>query len=190
MTWGAKAIQEKFGGKIETSFVERARERRRERVMRDIAGQNSYDLATSFSQEFVSKVAADLPDVKFETRHRLQTAANVACLRPPAGLRCVSWPASSPAVRARPKTVAWWHPRSIPGWCATSTVLCWAQSVDPSIKAKVVWVSEMVQPAEGGRGRHQPDQRRRGRDVPEHFARGAPRPPRSAACAALARTAT
>ena len=66
---GRKAIQEKFGDKIETSFVESVPESAdAERVMRDMAGQgNQLIFATSFGyQEFVQKVAADLPDVKFE----------------------------------------------------------------------------------------------------------------------------
>ena len=66
---GRKAIQEKFGDKVETSFVESVPESAdAERVMRDMAGQgNKLIFATSFGyQEFVQKVAADLKDVKFE----------------------------------------------------------------------------------------------------------------------------
>ena len=66
---GRKAIQEKFGDRVETSFVESVPESAdAERVMRDMAGQgNKLIFATSFGyQEFVQKVAADLPDVKFE----------------------------------------------------------------------------------------------------------------------------
>ena len=66
---GRKAIQEKFGDKIETSMVESVPESAdAERVMRDMIGQgNKLVFATSFGyQDFVQKVAADAKDVKFE----------------------------------------------------------------------------------------------------------------------------
>src|SRR5256885_4832999 len=68
---GRKAIQEKFGDKVETSFVESVPESAdAERVMRDMAGQgNKLIFATSFGyQEFVQKVAADLKDRSEERR--------------------------------------------------------------------------------------------------------------------------
>lgn len=92
-----KAIQEKFGDKIETSMVESVPESAdAERVMRDMAGQgNKLIFATSFGyQEFVQKAAADLKDVKFDT--------------PPATSRPTTWPCTT----ARPSKVltwqAWW----------------------------------------------------------------------------------
>ena len=78
---GRRAIQDQFGDKIETSFVESVPESAdAERVMRDMAGQgNGLIFATSFGyQEFVQKVAADTPDVKFEHATGYKTAANVA----------------------------------------------------------------------------------------------------------------
>ena len=78
---GRKAIQEKFGDRIETSFVESVPESAdAERVMRDMAGQgNQLIFATSFGYpEFVQKAAADLPDVKFEHATGYKQAANVA----------------------------------------------------------------------------------------------------------------
>ena len=58
---GRKAIQEKFGDKIETSMVESVPESAdAERVMRDMIGQgNKLVFATSFGyQDFVQKVTA------------------------------------------------------------------------------------------------------------------------------------
>ena len=78
---GRKAIQEKFGDKIETSMVESVPESAdAERVMRDMAGQgNKLVFATSFGyQEFVQKAAADLKDVKFEHATGYKTGDNVA----------------------------------------------------------------------------------------------------------------
>ena len=96
---GRKALEKEFGDKIETSFVESVPESAdAERVLRDMAGQgNKLIFATSFGyQEFVQKVAADLPDVKFEHATGYKQAANVATYdtRPS---RVRTWPASSPA---------------------------------------------------------------------------------------------
>ena len=76
-----KAIQAKFGDKIETSMVESVPESAdAERVIRDMAGQgNKLIFATSFGyQEFVQKAAADLKDVKFEHATGYKMADNVA----------------------------------------------------------------------------------------------------------------
>ena len=96
---GRKAIQDKFGDRIETSFVESVPESAdSERVMRDMASQgNKLIFATSFGyQEFVQKVAADLPDVKFEhaTATSSRTTSPPTTPRPS---RAPTWPASSPA---------------------------------------------------------------------------------------------
>ena len=78
---GRKAIQEKYGDRIETSFVESVPESAdAERVLRDMAAQgNKLVFATSFGyQEFVQKAAADLKDVKFEHATGYKTAENLA----------------------------------------------------------------------------------------------------------------
>ena len=82
---GRKAIQEKYGDRIETSFVESVPESAdAERVLRDMAAQgNKLVFATSFGyQEFVQKAAADLKDVKFE--HATATS------------RPTTWPPTTP----------------------------------------------------------------------------------------------
>ena len=144
---GRRAIQEKFGDKIETSFVESVPESAdAERVMRDMAGQgNQLIFATSFGyQEFVQKVAADTPGVKFEHATGYKTGANVATYDTKtfegaylAGIvaggmtKTVGVVASVPI----PEVV-----RNI------NSFVLGAQSVDPSIKAKVVWVYEWFSP--------------------------------------------
>ncbi len=146
---GRKAIQEKFGDKIETSMVESVPESAdAERVMRDMAGQgNKLVFATSFGyQEFVQKVAGDLKDVKFEHATGYKTADNVAVYDTKtfegaylAGIvagamtktKMVGVVASVPI----PEVV-----RNI------NSFVLGAQSVDPSIKAKVVWVNEWFAP--------------------------------------------
>ena len=146
---GRRAIQDQFGDKIETSFVESVPESAdAERVMRDMAGQgNGLIFATSFGyQEFVQKVAADTPDVKFEHATGYKTAANVATYDTKtfegaylAGIvaggmtktKTVGVVASVPS----PEVV-----RNI------NSFVLGAQSVDPSIVAKVVWVNEWFSP--------------------------------------------
>ncbi|MGE4328769.1 BMP family ABC transporter substrate-binding protein [Diaphorobacter sp.] len=146
---GRKAIQDKFGDKVETSFVESVPESAdAERVLRDMAAQgNKLVFATSFGyQEFVQKVAADLKDVKFEHATGYKQAANVATYDTKtfegaylAGIvaggmsktRTVGVVASVPI----PEVV-----RNI------NSFVLGAQSVDPSIKAKVVWVNEWFNP--------------------------------------------
>ena len=144
-----KAIQEKFGDRIETSMVESVPESAdAERVMRDMAGQGKKLIfATSFGyQEFVQKVAADLKDVKFEHATGYKQADNVAIYDSKtfegaylAGIvaggmtksKMVGVVASVPI----PEVV-----RNI------NSFVLGAQSVDPSIKAKVVWVNEWFAP--------------------------------------------
>ena len=144
-----KAIQEKFGDRIETSMVESVPESAdAERVMRDMAGQGKKLIfATSFGyQEFVQKVATDLKEVKFEHATGYKQADNVAIYDSKtfegaylAGIvaggmtksKMVGVVASVPI----PEVV-----RNI------NSFVLGAQSVDPSIKAKVVWVNEWFAP--------------------------------------------
>jgi simple sugar transport system substrate-binding protein len=146
---GRKAIQEKFGDKIETSFVESVPESAdAERVMRDMAGQgNQLIFATSFGyQEFVQKVAADLPDVKFEHATGYKQAANVATYDTKTfeGAYLAGIVAGG---MSKTKTVGVVASVPIPEVVRNiNSFVLGAQSVDPSIKAKVVWVNEWFSP--------------------------------------------
>jgi basic membrane protein A len=144
-----KAIQEKFGDKIETSMVESVPESAdAERVVRDMAGQgNKLIFATSFGyQEFVQKAAADLKDVKFEHATGYKTADNVAVYDSKTfeGAYLAGIVAGS---MTKTKTVGVVASVPIPEVVRNiNSFVLGAQSVDPSIKAKVVWVNEWFAP--------------------------------------------
>ena len=148
---GRRAIQEKFGDKIETSFVESVPESAdAERVMRDMAGQgNQLVFATSFGyQEFVQKVAADLPAVKFEHTTGYKTAANVATYDTKTfeGAYLAGIVAGG-MTKTKTKTVGVVASVPIPEVVRNiNSFVLGAQSVDPSIVAKVVWVNEWFSP--------------------------------------------
>lgn len=144
-----KAIQEKFGDKIETSMVESVPESAdAERVMRDMAGQgNKLIFATSFGyQEFVQKVAADLKDVKFEHATGYKMGDNVAIYDSKTfeGAYLAGIVAGG---MTKTKTVGVVASVPIPEVVRNiNSFVLGAQSVDPSIKAKVVWVNEWFAP--------------------------------------------
>ena len=146
---GRRAIQDKFGDKIETSFVESVPESAdAERVMRDMAGQgNGLIFATSFGyQEFVQKVAADTPDVKFEHATGYKTAANVATYDTKTfeGAYLAGIVAGG---MTKTKTVGVVASVPIPEVVRNiNSFVLGAQSVDPAIQAKVVWVNEWFSP--------------------------------------------
>ena len=146
---GRRAIQDQFGDKIETSFVESVPESAdAERVMRDMAGQgNGLIFATSFGyQEFVQKVAADTPDVKFEHATGYKTAANVATYDTKTfeGAYLAGIVAGG---MSKTKTVGVVASVPIPEVVRNiNSFVLGAQSVDPAIKAKVVWVNEWFSP--------------------------------------------
>jgi basic membrane protein A and related proteins len=78
---GRKAVEEAFGGKVKTTFVQNVPEGAdAERVIRDLAQQGHKLIFTpSFGyMEPTMKVARDFPDVKFESVTGYKTAANVA----------------------------------------------------------------------------------------------------------------
>lgn len=144
-----QAVQQKFGDKIATSFVESVPEGPdAERVLRDMAGQGKkLVFATSFGfQEYVQKAAADLPDVKFEHATGYKRGDNVAVYDSKtfegaylAGIvagamsktNVVGVVASVPI----PEVV-----RNI------NSFVLGAQSVNPAITGKVVWVNEWFSP--------------------------------------------
>ena len=146
---GRRAIQEKFGDKIETSFVENVPEGAdSERVMRDMASQgNQLIFATSFGyQEFVQKVAADTPEVKFEHATGYKTAANVAAYDTKTfeGAYLAGIVAGG---MSKTNTVGVVASVPIPEVLRNiNSFVLGAQSVNPTIKAKVVWVNEWFSP--------------------------------------------
>lgn len=146
---GRKAIQEKYGDRIETSFVESVPESAdAERVLRDMAAQgNKLVFATSFGyQEFVQKAAADLKDVKFEHATGYKQADNVATYDTKTfeGAYLAGIVAGG---MTKTKTVGVVASVPIPEVVRNiNSFVLGAQSVDPGIKAKVVWVNEWFNP--------------------------------------------
>ncbi|MEG2999366.1 MAG: BMP family ABC transporter substrate-binding protein [Comamonas sp.] len=144
-----KAIQEKFGDKIETSMVESVPESAdAERVVRDMAGQgNKLVFATSFGyQEFVQKAAADLKDVKFEHATGYKQADNVAVYDSKTfeGAYLAGLVAGA---MTKTKTVGVVASVPIPEVVRNiNSFVLGAQAIDPTIKAKVVWVNEWFSP--------------------------------------------
>ena len=123
---GRRAVQEKFGDRVQTSFVESVPESAdAERVMRDMVGQgNRLIFATSFGyQEFVQKAAADLPDVKFEHATGYKRAPNVTTYDTKTfeGAYLAGIVAGG---MSKSNTVGVVASVPIPEGCATSTALC------------------------------------------------------------------
>ncbi len=146
---GRRAIQEKFGDKIETSFVESVPESAdAERVLRDMASQGKQLIfATSFgNQEFVQKAAAELPQVKFEHATGYKQAPNVATYDTKTfeGAYLAGIVAGG---MSKTKTIGVVASVPIPEVVRNiNSFVLGAQSVDPAIKAKVVWVNEWFSP--------------------------------------------
>ena len=146
---GRRAIQEKFGDKVESTFVESVPESAdAERVLRDMAAQGTkLVFATSFGyQEFVQKVAPDLKDVKFEHATGYKQAENVATYDTKTfeGAYLAGIVAGG---MSKTKTVGVVASVPIPEVVRNiNSFVLGAQSVDPAIKAKVVWVNEWFSP--------------------------------------------
>ena len=76
---GRKAVEAEFGAKVQTTFVEKVPYSDGERVIRDLASQgNKVIFATSFGyMDAMLKVAGEFPDVKFEHATGYKTAPNM-----------------------------------------------------------------------------------------------------------------
>ncbi|HJV61294.1 MAG TPA: BMP family ABC transporter substrate-binding protein [Albitalea sp.] len=144
-----KALEKEFGDRIVTTFAENVKEGPdAERVLRDMVGQgNKLIFGTTFGyMDYMLKVAADNPDVKFEHATGYKSAPN---------LRAYDSRTYEGAYMAG----------VIAGGMTKSNVLgvvgsvpipevvrnidsftMGAQSVNPKIKTKVVWVNEWVNP--------------------------------------------
>ncbi|AQZ98492.1 BMP family ABC transporter substrate-binding protein [Comamonas kerstersii] len=146
---GRKAVQDKFGDKVETTFVESVAEGPdAERVMRDLAAQgNKLLFATSFGyQEFVQKAAADLPEVNFQHATGYKQAPNSATYDTKTfeGAYLAGIVAGG---MTKTKTIGVVASVPIPEVVRNiNSFVLGAQSVDPDIKAKVVWVNEWFSP--------------------------------------------
>ena len=144
-----KALEKEFGDKIVTSFVEKVPEAAdAERVFRDMIGQgNALIFGTTFGyMEPMLKTAADSPNVKFEHATGYKTAPNMRTYdsRTYEGAYMAGVIAG-----AMTKTNTLGVVGSIPIPEVIRNINSFtlgAQSVNPKIKTKVVWVNEWFNP--------------------------------------------
>ncbi|WP_284615333.1 BMP family ABC transporter substrate-binding protein [Aquabacterium humicola] len=146
---GRKAVEKEFGDKVVTSFVEKVPEAAdAERVFRDMVGQgNKLIFGTTFGyMEPMLKVATDTKDVKFEHATGYKTAEN---LRTYDSRTYEGAYMAGVIAGAMTKTNTLGVVGSIPIPEVIRNINSFtlgAQSVNPKIKTKVVWVNEWFNP--------------------------------------------
>ncbi|HYC66464.1 MAG TPA: BMP family ABC transporter substrate-binding protein [Reyranellaceae bacterium] len=146
---GRKAIEKEFGDRIVTSFVEKVPEAAdAERVFRDMVGQgNRLIFGTTFGyMEPMLKVAKDSPNVKFEHATGYKTADNMRTYdsRTYEGAYMAGVVAG-----AMTKTNVLGVVGSIPIPEVVRNINSFtlgAQSVNPKVRTRVVWVGEWFNP--------------------------------------------
>ena len=144
-----KAIEKEFGDKIVTSFVESVPESAdAERVFRDMVGQGNKLIfgATFGYMESMLKVAADNPQVKFEHATGYKTAPNMRTYdsRTYEGAYMAGVIAGA---MTKSNTLGVVGSVPIPEVLRNiNSFTLGAQSVNPKIKTKVVWVNEWFSP--------------------------------------------
>ena len=146
---GRKAVEEKYGDKVKTSFVESVPEGAdAERVIRDLVAQgNKVIFATSFGyMDSMVKVAKDFPDVYFEHATGYQTSAN---LRVYEGRFYEDAYLAGVTAGGMTKTNTLGFVASFPIPEVLRNINAYtlgAQSVNPKAKTKVVWVNSWFDP--------------------------------------------
>ncbi|MFZ2649535.1 MAG: BMP family ABC transporter substrate-binding protein [Burkholderiaceae bacterium] len=146
---GRKAVEAEFGDKVQTTFVEKVPEGAdAERVIRDLATQgNKIIFATSFGfMEQMLKVAAEFPDVKFEHATGYKTSTNMRIYDAKfyedaylAGVVAGSM--------TKTNTLGFVASFPIPEVLRNiNAFTLGAQSVNPKVKTKVVWISSWFDP--------------------------------------------
>ena len=146
---GRKALEKEFGDKIKTTFVESVPESAdAERVFRDFVGQgNKLIFGTTFGyMEPMLKVAADRKDVKFEHATGYKTAENMRTYdsRTYEGAYMAGIIAGA---MTKSNTLGVVGSVPIPEVLRNiNSFTLGAQSVNPKITTKVVWVNEWFSP--------------------------------------------
>jgi basic membrane protein A len=146
---GRKALEKELGDKIQTSFVEKVPEAAdAERVFRDMASQgNTLIFGTTFGyMEPMLKVAADMPNVKFEHATGYKSAANMRTYdtRTYEGAYMAGVIAGG---MTKTDTLGVVGSIPIPEVIRNiNSFTLGAQSVNPKVKTKVVWVNEWFNP--------------------------------------------
>ena len=150
---GRKAVEAEFGDKVAATFVEKVPESAdAERVIRDLATQgNKIIFATSFGyMEPMLKVAAEFPDVKFEHATGYKMAPNMRVYD--AKFYEDAYLAGVIAGKmSKTGTLGFVGSFPIPEVMRNiNAFTLGAQSVNPKIKTKVVWVSTWFDPPKEG----------------------------------------
>ncbi len=150
---GRKAVEKEFGDKVIATFVEKVPESAdAERVIRDLATQgNKIIFATSFGyMEPMVKVAAEFPDVKFEHATGYKMSANMRVYD--AKFYEDAYLAGVIAGKmSKTGTLGFVGSFPIPEVLRNiNAFTLGAQSVNPKIKTKVVWVSSWFDPPKEG----------------------------------------
>jgi len=146
---GRKAVEKEFGDKVVTSYVEKVPESAdAERVIRDMAGQgNKLIFGTTFGyMEPMLKVAADTKDVKFEHATGYKTAENMRTYdsRTYEGAYLAGVIAGK---MSKTGTLGVVGSIPIPEVIRNiNSFTLGAQSVNPKVTTKVVWVNEWFNP--------------------------------------------
>ena len=146
---GRKEVEKAFGDKVVTSFVEKVPESAdAERVIRDMAAQgNKLIFGTTFGyMEPMLKVAADTKDVKFEHATGYKTAENMRTYdsRTYEGAYMAGVIAGK---MTKTNTLGVVASIAIPEVVRNiNSFTMGAQSVNPKVKTKVVWVNEWFNP--------------------------------------------
>jgi basic membrane protein A and related proteins len=149
---GRKAVEAAFGDKVQTTFVEKVPYADGERVIRDLAAQgNKLIFATSFGyMDAMLKVAGEFPDVKFEHATGYKTAANMNVF----DARFYHDAYVSGIIAGgmtKTNTLGFVASFPIPEVLRNINAFTMgAQSVNPKIKTRVVWVNSWFDPEKEG----------------------------------------
>ncbi len=149
---GRKAVEAEFGDKVKTTFVEKVAYGDGERVIRDLAAQgNKIIFATSFGyMDPMLKVAGEFPDVKFEHATGYKTAANMNVY----DARFYHDTYVSGILAAgmtKSNTLGFVGSFPIPEVLRNiNSFTLGAQSVNPKIKVRVVWIGSWFDPEKEG----------------------------------------
>jgi basic membrane protein A and related proteins len=149
---GRKAVEAAFAGKVKTSFVEKVPYADGERVIRDLAAQgNKIIFATSFGyMDAMMKVASEFPDVKFEHATGYKTAANMNVY----DARFYHDAYVSGIIAGgmtKTNTLGFVASFPIPEVLRNiNAFTLGAQSVNPKIKTRVVWIGSWFDPEKEG----------------------------------------
>ncbi len=147
---GRKAVESAMGDKVKTTFVESVKEGPdAERMIRDLAQNgNKIIFATSFGfMEYMVKVAKEFPDVKFEHATGFKTSDNMNVYD--ARFYQDSYLAGMIAGKVtKSNTLGFVGSFPIPEVLRNiNAYTLGAQTVNPKIKTKVIWVNTWFDPA-------------------------------------------